>query len=556
MENEKKKQGSITVFLSLMLVVYLGFYFVLLESARLYGLEWAAQEQTNVGVDSVMAEWSREVYESYDLYLLDTGYGSAQSQLGIAEQNFLNYANKTVDRIAGMDFFQVETTSAQIVEIQSALDAEVFQNAILESMQENSWLGQINFWMKHQTIFDVETEYQTKLDEAEDIYQQDSQLWEGIDFDNLDHVDDFEDSNNSEYLDDFQGEYHLEVEEENTDIQNVIRLMPMKMINVESDSAEQISWLAERVLRLMIPENVVLSEATIMKESLPSELLQDSYDRSFSMQDKIEQFAFLNQYICDKFTCFTDSLSSEEEKLDKSEGLDESKELSKENIQPEEQKGIAYQIEYILYGKDSDKANLSAVVNRLLILRTALNLFSIQSSATRVNEAKALAATVTIFFPVLAPAYEAVVLLIETGWACGEAVVDISDLLKGEKVPIHKKESEWKLTLSDALKTVIGKGLKEEKTEKTEESEGMSYKEYLTLLLCLYNSDELTLHIMDVIQNQVRCTVPAFYIQNCIFSISIESESTAVPRFCQFMRTENYSWKKSASYQYYQSIKK
>lgn len=461
-------KGSITVFFSLLFVFYVGFYFVLLESARVYGLEWVAQEQTDSGVDAVMAEWSREVYENYGLYMLDLGYGSAKQQLEMSEEKFCSYANNSVQNMQGMNFFSVDITAANIVALDSALSIEAFQNAILTSLKEDNLLSKLQILLDNQQVFDDEREGEVLIEEAQKVYEMDE------------------------------------------------------------EELKELNWLDNFKLQMLLPDSAEISEAGIKKNSLPSALLKDySASDSGTIRKNIPTVAFLNKYICNYFTCFTDDLDSN---------------------------SMQYQIEYILYGKATDKENLSVVVNRLLALRTALNLLQIRASVTKVAEVEAFAASLTIWNPTIV-ALPAITLLLESAWAWGEALCDVSALLAGNCVPLQKTEAQWQLSLEAAL--LAGKGANSELMYENH-SQGFTYKEYLSLLLLLKDTSQLTLRVMDVIQDQIQESVPAFYLKNCIFGMEVESVIQAQPMFfSSIFVSENqvkyYTWRKKAAWKYYKN---
>ncbi|MDY5484335.1 MAG: hypothetical protein SPF91_09150, partial [Clostridium sp.] len=63
--------GTITVFLSLILTCICALLCGLFESARLAGSGWYLQMSLNSAVDSVMSCYHREAWERYRLFLLE-----------------------------------------------------------------------------------------------------------------------------------------------------------------------------------------------------------------------------------------------------------------------------------------------------------------------------------------------------------------------------------------------------------------------------------------------------------------------------------------------------
>ena len=73
------KRGQITVFLSLVLCLILSVLFAGIESVRVAGMRLKLESAMDMGLYSVFAEYNRELLNQYDLYFIDTSYGSGIS---------------------------------------------------------------------------------------------------------------------------------------------------------------------------------------------------------------------------------------------------------------------------------------------------------------------------------------------------------------------------------------------------------------------------------------------------------------------------------------------
>ena len=109
---------------------------------------------------------------------------------------------------------------------------------------------------------------------------------------------------------------------------------------------------------------------------------------------------------------------------------------------------LAYGTEYILAGKDSDEKNLKSVLKRLLCLRTGANALTIAGDAALSGEAYAAADTLAaaLAVPEAAPVLR---VLFVTAWAFTESVLDIRALLSGMHVPAVKSAETWQLRAAD-----------------------------------------------------------------------------------------------------------
>ena len=114
-------------------------------------------------------------------------------------------------------------------------------------------------------------------------------------------------------------------------------------------------------------------------------------------------------------------------------------------------KAMAYELEYILNGKNTDKANLRETVNKIMIIRYASDAMFILSNDKRKNEIKPVIEIITALLLLPDAAAEVLTDLILMGWAYGESVSDVKRLLAGEKVPIVKNEDDWKTGLADLI---------------------------------------------------------------------------------------------------------
>lgn len=169
---------------------------------------------------------------------------------------------------------------------------------------------------------------------------------------------------------------------------------------------------------------------------------------------------------------------------------------------------FANEIEYVLSGNYNDEINHSKVKAVLLSLRTALNLAHIYSDQSKV-EALILAAE--LLTP--GPASLATQIALASTWAGAEAIVDINRLENGKEVPLYKKSSDWSLSLEQVLAENIREDL-----PNIEESNGLSYEEYLFLFLCFQNRETKLVRIMDLIQLNLQGTQNEnFLMDHCYF---------------------------------------
>ena len=185
-------------------------------------------------------------------------------------------------------------------------------------------------------------------------------------------------------------------------------------------------------------------------------------------------------------------------------------------LHPKEEGALSYQIEYLLIGKDRDSENLKGVVNTLCAVREAANVCYLYSDASKCAEAEAVATALatTLGVPEISPLLKTSLLL---GWAYAESLYDVRCLLEGEKIPLLKNSNSWHYSLQGALQMEEG--------EKTEQA-GLSYEDYLRIMLMLEKKDILTDRAMNMVEADIRMTPGnrAFRLDACYDYVEIEVE--------------------------------
>ena len=81
-----------------------------------------------------------------------------------------------------------------------------------------------------------------------------------------------------------------------------------------------------------------------------------------------------------------------------------------------------------------------------------------------------------------------------------ESVLDIRTLLEGKRIPLLKRTDQWASDLTDCRKTV------ESGAEADDDGEGLTYTQYLQILLFLLSDQTINYRCMDLIEKnqQIR----------------------------------------------------
>ena len=162
-------------------------------------------------------------------------------------------------------------------------------------------------------------------------------------------------------------------------------------------------------------------------------------------------------------------------------------------VNQKENHSMKYELEYLLFGKESDMENLRSVVGRLLWIREAANMAYLLTDSSKQSEAMTLA---TAIAGVSAnPAIiEAVKWGILASWAYCESVLDVRALLQGKKIAIIKNSNEWTSDLGGIAGCLDGFCVAEESQS------GLNYEDYLGFFLLTGKNDKLAYRAMDMME--------------------------------------------------------
>jgi len=90
------RKGYMTVFLTLSLTLILSLVFTVIEGARISAIRMKFECAADIGMNSVLAEYHREMLKQYDLLFVDTSYGSGNADIGNTEAHLKNYIRKNL----------------------------------------------------------------------------------------------------------------------------------------------------------------------------------------------------------------------------------------------------------------------------------------------------------------------------------------------------------------------------------------------------------------------------------------------------------------------------
>lgn len=431
------KKGEVTAFLSILFLLFLSLTATIIESASVQITKNKRRADVERAVESVFAEYQKDLLEEYDVFALDSTYES-----GIfAEKNLL-------DR---MEFYGAGKGTYKVEKIQLLSDdfGRAFREQVITYVKQKSGIGNV------EELAGTTTEWEEQEREQE-VYEEEGKEVTGS-------------------LEQSLKEAEQQLPEKDNPLGIFSEIKTKGML-----------WMT-------VPKEMNVSEKAVTLKELPSKRKLRKGRGTFKTREeksKTMSKLYFTSYLLEKFSA-----------ADK----------------PDEKKKLSYELEYVIGGKESDRENLDIVVAKLVGMRFPANYGFLLSDSVKKAEAETMAAALAgvIALPALIGVIKQAILL---AWAFGESIMDVRSLLEGGKVELIKNQENWKLQLSSLLE--IGK----EDIDVQKDERGLSYREYLRMLLFLQKEEECTMRSLDIVEMNIRQKKgEVFKIDSCVSKLEIQS---------------------------------
>lgn len=457
----REKNGYLTVYMALCLTVILSLCLTLIDGARRNGAAMEAACVADIGLQSVLAEYHRQLLEQYNLFAIDSSYGTAEHGSYNTEAHLLKYLDKnlSLDDVFLSGFFyrdildlRVDGVKTTGVSIFTDDNGAVFRRRAVEAIQDDvglSMLEELKGWLTTIEINGLDTaDLQGEKEEA------DRQLSE------------FE---------------YPEMEEVSIDTINPTKVLEEKRkLGILRQVVENEEMLSQNTLDLsgLVYSRMERNEVSLGNIPPVRKEWTEALTERFFFQEYLLQY--MGRY---------------------------GQEMAED--------ALKYQIEYLIVGKDNDTENLRSIANRICALREAANAMYLWSDAEKRSEAELVADLIcsAIALPEIAPVLEIVIIL---GWAYAESVYDVKTLFSGGRVPLMKDQNSWHYGLDGALSGTL--------EDSTSEGQGLSYADYLRIFMSLTGLDKLTGRAMNMVEADIRITPgnEAFCLDGCYDSVEFD----------------------------------
>jgi len=474
-----KAKGSITIYICLTMIVVLSLITTGIRSAIIADARVSMVSAMDLGLYSLFGQYDKELMEEFGLLFIDGGYGNTDLQLGNVYQELEKHVTYNLFLESWKGEWRPSVTAGSINGYTLATDNNggVFKEQVIAYMKETLGAQGIQFLLEQVNV-DSEIIKQHEL-EKEKISSGDIETYETMK----------KAQEEAERAAALAGDTNEEGATNEIEVPvDPGFVNPIEIIKSLKDLG---------TLALLIPDEDKLSRKEVDLSIYTSKRELQQGLGVVSTGDETE--GLVNDMLFQEY-------------LLKNYG---------NYVSPKVNAALEYQLEYLLEGKNSDVENLKGVANKLLLIREAINIVHIATDTSKRSQTSAMALTIASLVG-MPPLYQIIEPLLIVFWAFGESVLDVRALFNGEKVPLLKDNSTWKLSLSNLgnLPQIMSDN------ETTKDSKGLDYQGYLRLLLLVENDKNKVMRGMDVVEMTIG-SIPGrenFRLDSCIASLEVEMQ--------------------------------
>lgn len=475
----------LTVYLTLTLTILLSLCLALIEGVRQNAIFMEAECVTDIGLNSIFAEYHRELLAQYNLFAIDSSYGSLLPETNTTVRHMAEYMEKNfstedifLDWLFYRDFLGMQLGDIDVTKVSFMTDDKgaVFRRRAAEAVWDDMNLDlfqELQEWMQV-----VESESLTERDIAAEKHRLDKKL------------------------SDYDGEERQISETEwiTVEVKNpTASLEKKRKEGILKWAVDNPSELSNKSLSL---DQLILTRMAVGKVNQGNW----SIENNDAMEQLLERFLF-QEYLL-RYMGYYGAESEED--------------------------ALSYQIEYLVVGGENDLENLKSVANTIFAIREVANTAYIFSDSDKCLTAEALA-SVLAYAMTIPEATSVLKMILLFGWAFAESVYDMQCLMAGGKVPLMKNQDTWHYDLEKALKLGGVEGSAQEK--------GLAYADYLRILMMLQNEDVLTARAMNMVEADIRQTPgnEYFRLDGCLDALEVCVRVKSIYGYsCEITRQKQY----------------
>lgn len=460
----KNPSGYLTVYVALTLTVMLSLCLALIEGVRRHTIAFETECVMDIGMDSVLAEYHRVLLQRYGILMIDTSYGTDYPSYYNTQQHLEEYLTRN---LSGREEVLLPFLYRDLLGMELE-DVKVMRVSLATDDGGRAFQRRAAQCMRNDMGLNIAKELLEWMEIVEGYGLLENDMEE-----QMDQI--------SGTLRQYQGMEKQIGEETWVKIEITDPTETVRRIRNEG----VLRWVVEDVSRLS--ETVIDPAQYISGRTARGVINHGSYPRQepLGLVDNVLLLEYFLDHAGRYGAPLADSL-------------------------------LQYQVEYLLCGKGNDVDNLRQTVNLLCGIREAANVIYLLGCETKKAEAQALASLLAsaVALPELEPVFETALILT---WAYLESLYDVKTLLAGGRVELLKEDADWFYSLDNiwnpSVETQGGR------------DEGLSYEDYLRVLLYIQSPDTLTLRFMDLVEMDIRRTPgnQFFRMDGCIDGLEAEA---------------------------------
>lgn len=397
MQKRYNKKASITVFLTLLLLLSASFFFALLETARIKGLGTKADIVSDAALESVFAEYQKEIYENYGLLMLDCAYGSGNFAIENVEKRLqeknLNNLKQSEKELYGINLTECKMTGYQLLTDDGG---NVFRHLAARTAKREALVQEVD-------------DFAEEIQQKESLEQENGTVEERLEEANK-TIEEVEQAKNTENTEEKVGDISAQKPQE--EVKNPI------------EDANQ--WKKSAVLSLVVRDESQLSNKAIALEHTLEHRQKET--GNLPVQGAILEELWFVKYL--------ETHMGSYRQISSNHALD-------------------YEWEYILNGKSSDRDNLKETVKSLIMIREIANMGYLIQDQQKCIEAEELAVAL-MGWSMNPPVVDATKWGILAAWAYSESILDVRALLEGRRIAWIKNAEQWTTGINQTGEAVDG----------------------------------------------------------------------------------------------------
>lgn len=397
MQKRYNKKASITVFLTLLLLLSASFFFALLETARIRGLATKADIVSDAALESVFAEYQKEIYENYGLLMLDCAYGSGNFAIENVEKRLqeknLNNLKQSEKELYGINLTECKMTGYQLLTDDGG---NVFRHLAARTAKREALVQEVD-------------DFAEEIQQKESLEQENGTVEERLEEANK-TIEEVEQAKNTENTEEKVGDISAQKPQE--EVKNPI------------EDANQ--WKKSAVLSLVVRDESQLSNKAIALEHTLEHRQKET--GNLPVQGAILEELWFVKYL--------ETHMGSYRQISSNHALD-------------------YEWEYILNGESSDRDNLKETVKSLIMIREIANMGYLIQDQQKCIEAEELAVAL-MGWSMNPPVVDATKWGILAAWAYSESILDVRALLEGKRIAWIKNAEQWTTGINQTGEAVDG----------------------------------------------------------------------------------------------------